>query len=151
MGRGFFSRAFLPGRLQRTQPAVEDAGHPQRLVRRDLARRHRGDGRIGCRERVNRRAALRQVKLDRPVARPRHQTVDEETRDDSIAGQRLVDEDARDPRRLAVRQCIAQQGRPVMGAGLLAGRIAGLPGHETAIGIPRGYRHRFAHDGTSRA
>jgi hypothetical protein len=129
-------REALPRRrLQRPQPAVEHARHGQRLVGRDLAGGHRGDGRVRCRENVGGARALRQVELDRPAARARHQAVDDEARRHGVAGKRLVDDDAGRGEILAVGQRCAQDRRAIARAGLLAGRISRLTGYEPPVAV----------------
>src|SRR5260221_8490283 len=83
-GRGRFFRYpltefLLPlPRLQRLHLAVEDARYRQRLVGRDLARRHRLQRRVEGGDDIAGAGARGEIERDRPAARSRRQTVEEE-------------------------------------------------------------------------
>ncbi len=129
-------REALPSRrLERPQPAVEDARHRQHLVRRDLAVGHRLHRRVIGRHDVAGARDIGQIDLDLAAARARHQPADDEARRHRVAGERLVDDDAGGGDVLALRQRLAQHGGAIARAGFLPRRIARLSGQEPPVGV----------------
>jgi hypothetical protein len=127
----------IPG-LERPQPAVEDARHRQRLLGRDLARRHGGEGGVEGGDDIARPDALRHVEADRPAARHRR---DEAA--DAEARERAVDEGAVEKRGLALLQRLGEQRRAVLRPRALALGIARAAREEPPIRAAH-LHHRLA-------
>src|SRR5258708_23189951 len=130
-GRGRFlsslpARSLLPlEQLQRAQPAVQHLCDGERLVGRNLARRHRGNRRVRRGEYVGGLLAPGEVERYGAPARTRRQPVDDEACRHDIAGERLVNDDAGRSDVFALRDGLAQHGCAVAGPRFLAGGGAG--------------------------